>query len=306
MNERSVLSLHTSADLRSAGRTRALRRVEPYLFLLPALFFAVTFTYYPFIETIINSFFKLNVRAQRVSFIGFKNYANVLNSANFRNAFLNSLRFTLMTVPFNVLISLSLALLAEHKRRFNRVYEVLFSLPMAISMSAACMIFKLLFNNSIGLFNYTFGLNIAWFYDKRYAMPGLAAISVWMSLGYEFLFLSAALRNVPQDVLEAAKVDGARWPQRTARIVLPLISPTVFYLVCLDIVTNMMMSGPALVLTAGGPRRSTETLVFHMYQQSVSSAAMGYSYAISIVIFLIVFLLILLTFRFEKKGVFYA
>ena len=288
------------------GGARRMKRLEPYLYLLPALFFAVAFTYYPFAETIVNSLFKLNVRAQRLSFIGLTNYVNVLKNANFKNAFFNSLRFTVLTVPFNVLISLSLALLAERKRRFSRAYEVLFSLPMAISMSAACMIFKLLFNNSIGLFNYVFGLNISWFYDRTYAMPGLAAITVWMSLGYEFLFLSAALRNVPQDVLEAARVDGARWHQRLCRIVLPLISPTVFYLVCLDIVGSMMMSGPALVLTGGGPRRSTETLVFYMYQQTVSATNMGYGYAMSIVIFLIVFLLILLTFRMEKKGVYYA
>lgn len=298
--------MNQSTSLRTKDKSRLIHKAEPYLFLLPALFFAVVFTYYPFLESIINSFFKLNVRAQRISFIGLKNYAAILSSANFRNALWNSLRFTALTVPFNVLISLSLALLAEEKRRFHRVYEVLFSLPMAISMSAACMIFKLLLNNSIGLFNYTFGLNIAWFHDRLYAMPGLAAISVWMSLGYEFLFLSAALRNVPQDLLEAAKVDGARWYQRTTRIVIPLISPTIFYLVCLDVVTNMMMSGPALVLTNGGPRKSTETLVFHLYQQTVSAASVGYGYALSIIIFFIVFLMILLTFRFEKKGVFYS
>ena len=287
-------------------RKGLFKTAEPYIYLIPALFFAVMFTYYPFVETRLNSFFKLNVRAQRVNYIGIQNYLSVLKNANFRNSLLNSLKFTLMTVPFNILISLTLALLAEKKRRFHRIYEVLFSLPMAISMSATCMIFKLLLNNSIGLFNYTMHLNIAWFFDKRYAMPGLAFISVWMSLGYEFLFLCAALRNVSQDVIEAAIVDGARWHQRTTRIVLPLISPTIFYLVCMDIVTNMMMSGPTMVLTGGGPHRSTETLVFHMYSKSIASTSMGYGYACSIIIFFIVFFLILLTFRAEKKGVYYS
>lgn len=283
-----------------------LSKAEPYLYLIPALFFAIAFTYYPFVETVLNSFFKLNVRAQRVDFIGIQNYTSVLTSSNFLNALTNSLRFTVMTVPFNILISLSLALLAEKKRRFNRVYEVLFSLPMAISMSATCMIFKLLLNNSIGLFNYALKLDVAWFSDRRFAMPGLAFISVWMSLGYEFLFLCVALRNVSQDVIEAAIVDGARWHQRTIRIVLPLISPTIFYLVCMDIVTNMMMAGPTMVLTGGGPRRSTETLIFHMYSKSIAGTSMGYGFACSIIIFIIVFFLILLTFRAEKKGVYYS
>lgn len=285
---------------------RIYQTAEPYLFLLPALFFAIAFTYYPFIETIINSLYKLNVRAERSSFIGFKNYAMVLGNSNFRNALINSLRFTAMTVPFDVLVSLMLAFLAERRRRFSRLYEVLFSIPMAISMSAACMIFKLLLNNSIGLFNCFFRLDIAWFYDRNFAMVGLAIITVWMNLGYNFLYLSAALRNVPQEVQEAAIVDGARWHQRTLRVTLPLITPTLFYLTCIDIVSNMMMSGPVMVLTNGGPRRSTETLVYHMYEKSVSGTSTGYGYAVSILIFLIVFLLILFTFRMEKKGVHYS
>ena len=264
------------------------------------------FTYYPFIETIINSFFKLNNKAQRMEFIGLKNYISVFSAKNFNNALLNSLRFTLMTVPFNILISLLLALMAEKKRRFARAYEVMFSLPMAISMSATCMIFKLLLNNSIGLLNHVLALDIKWFFSKDTALWGIAIICIWQSIGYEFLYLSAALHNVPQDVLEAATVDGANWGNRTVRVVLPLISPTIFYLFCLDLVAGMMMSGPVMVLTNGGPRNSTETLVYHMYSKTISGTNMGYGYAISIVIFLAVFLLVLLSFRAEKKGVYYA
>lgn len=284
---------------------RMMQKSKPYLFLLPALFFIIMFTYYPFFETIINSFFKLNNKAQRMDFVGLKNYLSVFKAKNFNNSLYNSLRFTAMTVPFNLSISLILALLAEKRRRFSRLYEVLFSLPMAISMSATCMIFKLLLNNSIGLFNYALGLNIKWFFDKNTALWGIAIITVWQNIGYEFLYLSAALRNVPQDVLEAATVDGANWGHRTLRIVLPLISPTLFYLFCLDLIAGMMMSGPVMVLTNGGPRNSTETLVYHMYSKTVSGTNMGYGYAISIVIFLIVFLLVLISFRAEKKGVYY-
>lgn len=292
---------HTS----SISMARMMQKSKPYLFLLPALVFIIMFTYYPFVETIINSFFKLNNKAQRVEFVGLKNYFQVFKAKNFNNSLYNSIRFTVMTVPFNILISLILALLAEKKHRFSWLYEVMFSLPMAISMSATCMIFKLLLNNSIGLLNYSLGLNIKWFFDKKTALWGIAIITVWQNIGYEFLYLSAALRNVPQDVLEAATVDGANWIYRTIRIVFPLISPTLFYLFCLDLIAGMMMSGPVMVLTNGGPRNSTETLVYHMYSKTISGTNMGYGYAISIVIFLIVFLLVLLSFKAEKKGVYY-
>lgn len=289
----------------STSMARLMQKSKPYFFLLPALFFIIMFTYYPFVETIINSFFKLNNKAQRVDFVGLKNYLQVFRAKNFNNSLYNSIRFTAMTVPFNISISLILALLAEKRHRFSRMYEVLFSLPMAISMSATCMIFKLLLNNSIGLLNYSLGLNIKWFFDKKTALWGIAMITVWQNIGYEFLYLSAALRNVAQDVLEAATVDGANWFHRTVRIVFPLISPTVFYLFCLDLIAGMMMSGPVMVLTNGGPRNSTETLVYHMYSKTISVTNMGYGYAISIVIFLIVFLLVLLSFKAEKKGVYY-
>lgn len=283
-----------------------IRKMEPYVYVLPALFFAVMFTYYPFIRTLYNSFFVVNIYGDTTRFLGLENYRSVLTNKNFYGALVNSLKYTAMGVPTSLLISLFLALMAEQKRRGSRLYEMLFSLPMAISMSTTCMIFKLLLNPTVGYLNYALGLKINWLHDVNTALPALVAVSVWTNVGYQFIFLMAALRGIPTDLIEAANIEGAGWFARTRKITLPLISPTIFYLMCTDIVMNMMMAGPTMVLTRGNPRKSTVTLIYHMYDRSIYNQFWGYGYAMSVLIFLIIFGMILLAFRAERKGVHYT
>ncbi len=298
-----------SADSRMVGYRqffRGVRRLEPYAYALPALFFAILFTYYPFFRTLYNSLFVVNIYGNTTRFLGLENYRSVLSNKGFYGALINSLKYTAMGVPASLFISLFLALLAEQKKPGGRLYEMLFSLPMAISMSTTCMIFKLLLNPTVGYLNYALGLKVNWLRDVSTALPSLVSISVWTNAGYQFIFLMAALRSIPTDLIEAAHIEGAGWFARTRRITLPLISPTIFYLLCTDIVMNMMMAGPTMVLTRGGPRQSTVTLIYHMYDRSIYNQFWGYGYAMSVLIFLIVFGIILLAFRAERKGVHYT
>ncbi|MCL1855429.1 MAG: sugar ABC transporter permease [Clostridia bacterium] len=276
------------------------------MYALPALIFAVMFTYYPFLRTFYNSLFVVNIYGQATRFLGLANYRGVLANKNFLEALVNSLKYTAMGVPSSLLISLFLALMAERERSCSRVSEMLFSLPMAVSMSTTCMIFKLLLNPTVGYLNYALGIKVNWLHDVKTALPALVATSVWTNIGYQFIFLMAALRGIPTDLQEAASIEGAGWLARTRRITLPLITPTIFYLMCTDIVMNMMMAGPTMVLTRGNPRRSTVTLIYHMYDRSIYNQFWGYGYAMSVLIFLIIFGMILLAFRMERRGVHYA
>ena len=282
------------------------RKLTPYWFALPAVAFVVMFTYYPFFRTVYNSLFAINSYGVTVRYLGFRNYLDVLNNKHFVNALLNSLKYSLIGVPSSILVSLLLALLSNRRRLFSKAYEVMFSLPMAISMSATCMIFKLLLNPTVGYLNYALSLNVQWLNSRQTALFSLILVSGWMSIGFQYIFLMAALRGVPQELTEASQIEGANAMQRTVYVTLPLISPTLFYLVCTDIVTYMMMAGPSLVLTDGGPFRSTETLIYHMYDRSIYNQFWGYGYAMSVIIFLLLLVMILLTFRVEKKGVYYT
>lgn len=281
------------------------QKIEPALYLAPAFLLLGVFIYYPFAKTIGESFFLMNSMGQIKEFIGFENYVNVLSNAKFLQAIGNSLKFVVFTVPFSVGVAFVLAMIASKKRTVSPVYETLFSLPMAMSMSVSAMIFELMFSPTLGIVNAVLGLNIKWLTDKNTALWVLIIIQVWMNLGYNFLFILSAIRGISEDQLEAADLEGANTFQKAIRIVMPLVSPTLFFLVCNSLAKMIMMSGLSLVLTQGGPQGSTETMISFMYKQATENANYNNAYASAIIAFCITMVATVITFAYEKKGVNY-
>lgn len=282
------------------------RTLKPYLFILPCVVLVLLFNYYPFVKTMVLGFTLVDMLGNPVEFVGLENFVEAFQDERLLRALLNTLQFTVLTVPATLLITLTLALLAEKARKGSRIYQVMFALPMAVSMSSAVMIFQLLMNPTIGMFNYITGLGLNWFGDEKYALTGIAIISVWMSIGFSFLFLLAALRNVPQELLESAEMEGSSYMQKLIRIKLPLISPTLFFLLCTDLIGSLLVFGPVSILTKGGPLGATETMVYWMYTEAFEKGKYGYGSAIAVIIFFIVMIFTLITFAYEKKGVHYT
>ncbi len=285
------------------------KRVEPWLYLLPAIVFFIMFTYYPFFKTIFSSFFIVNSMGKLRYFTGLSNYVRVLSSPSFITAIKNTFIYVILAAPLSILIAMLLALMASKRRSLSVIYETLFALTMAMSMSVSAMIFKLAYNPSIGVVNYLLGVRINWLNDKRYAMLAIGIISTWMNIGYNFLFLLAAVRNIPQEILESCALDGARPMRKTVNIIMPLISPTLFFLICTSLAKSMMMSGLVLIFTGGAALSTTtsiDTMISFMYKQAVNNLNYNDAYAAAIIAFLITFVLMLISFRFEKKGVHYA
>lgn len=185
----SQLSLHAGIG-RKGG-------IKPYLFILPMLVLAVTFVYYPFAKTFLYSFTTVNFKGEITGYAGLDNYAYLVGRRDFSKAIGNTLRLTLMNVPVTIVIALALALLSERRRALSPVWETMFSLPMAVSMSAAALIFKVLLNPTVGYVNYTLGLDWGWFRDKETALTGILSLTVWMGIGFPYLLLLGALRGVP-------------------------------------------------------------------------------------------------------------
>lgn len=290
-------------------RKSVLKSIEPFLYLAPAIVFFVTFTYYPFIKTVGSSFFLLNSMGQAREFVGLENYINVLQDARFIAAIKNTLLYVVLTSPGSILIALLLALIANKKTRSSSIYETLFSLTMAMSMSVSAMIFKLAYNPTIGIVNYLLGTNINWLNDSRYAMVAVSMVMVWMSIGYNFIFLVAGIRNIPEELIESANLDGANQFHKVTKIVLPMISPTLFFLITTSLAKNLMMSGLVIVFSTSaglGTTASIDTMISYMYKQAVNSLNYNNAYAAAIIAFLLTFGLIVLVFRFEKKGVHYS
>ena len=144
-------------------------RPAPYLYILLSTFFLVLFIYYPAIKTMWKSLYVVNAENHPVAFVGLKNYVTLFRDADFINAIKVTFIYTIITVPCTILLAYILALFSAKRRRASSVYELLYALPMAVSMSVACVIFRILLNGNLGLINHVFHLNIDWFTDKHYA-----------------------------------------------------------------------------------------------------------------------------------------
>ena len=177
---------------------------------------------------------------------------------------------------------------------------------MAVSMSVASVIFKLLLKWESGIYQscvslkYHCGLT-----DKKYALWAIIIIGIWMGLGMTYIFLLSAVRSVSEELLEAATAEGAGIWQKVRYIYTPMISPTLFYLFCVNVGSALMMSGPVIILTQGGPDSSTSTIMYYMYQKGFYVYNYGLSYSAAVVGFIIGFTVILISFIWEKRGVHY-
>lgn len=281
-------------------------KIEPYVYLLPALLYFAVFSFYPFLKTIGLTFFTVSADGKVKSFAGLDNYIHVLTDPAFLRSIWNTFVYVLLASPLAIFIALILAVIANKKTRSSSIYETMFSLTMAMSTSVTAMIFKIMYNPNVGLINKLLGTKINWLNDPKYAMVSMSFISVWMNIGFNFLFLLAAIRGVPGELLESADIDGATLYKKVTKVILPLISPTVFFLICTSLAKNIIMAGLPIILTEGGPKGSTSTMIYYMYKQAFSNMSYNDAYAAAVITFLFTLVATLISFSFEKKGVHYS
>ena len=284
---------------------RFREKIKPYLFLLPILFFAFAFVYFPFARTFLYSFSRVNFRGDITAFTGFRNFARLFSDPVFVTALTNTLKLTFTAVPLILVASYSLALLAAKKRKAGMLYETMFIIPMAVSMPAASQIFRILLEPSMGILNYALKLNIGWFSDPKYALAGIVMVCFWAGIPFNFLLFLSALRNIPSHLLESSDLDGAGIFRKIFRIKIPLTTPVILYVICTNVVLAMMTSTPVMIITGGQPGYSTVTLIFMMYTMGYQSSNYGLAACISLVTFTLTFAMVLLAFLFERGKVHY-
>ena len=293
-----------SREGRSAKRRREGRRV--FFLLLPIMVFAIAFIYFPFIRTIINAFSRVNSKGIIKGFAGLENFIYTYSRKDFLPALKHTLIIAIFNVPITLVITLTLALLSQKRRRLSAVYETMFTLPMSVSMSAACMIFKSMFSPSVGFINYFFSLKLGWFESTETALAACIILTVWMGIGFDYLLLLSALRGIPKSVMEATEVDGISLWRKIFLVEIPLISPTIFYIFCTNLVLCMMTSAPMIIIMGVSPESaSTNTLMSMMYQSGFSSSDYGLAAVLSLTAFILTLLFTILSFVAEKRRVHY-
>ncbi len=280
--------------------------VFPYLLMLPAMSMFVLFCFYPFFKTIYLTFFLTNVKGEAIKFMALDNYRRVLTGTAFANAVKNSFIFAAMVGIPSFFIGFILALAACEKYRTSKLIEVMFSLPMAVAGVAAAAIGRVVFSSSAnGIMNYLLGTEISWLENTKTALLSVGVITVWLNIGSNFIFLLTGVRNVSVDLIECARIDGAGYFKRLFKIVIPLASPQIFFVVFLDIVSSFQAFGQIKILTGGGPNGATSTLIYEIFRSGLSNGRYETACVYSLILFLIIFLITRIQFLLEKKVVNY-
>ncbi|MGM9985923.1 MAG: carbohydrate ABC transporter permease [Bacillaceae bacterium] len=280
-------------------------KIEPFLYLLPALILFGAFVYFPFIKTIFLSTQLTNFAGEGVEFVGLENYLELFKSEDFQQSILVTGKFVLLTTIPSVFFGLVLALLAQRNMRGSGLVRLLYALPMAVSSSCAALIWILLFHPTVGFVNKFFNLSVGWLSDPQWALYAVAVVTSWMNIGFIFLLLLSGLKAVSKDLYESAAIDGANYGTTLFKITLPLLSPTLFFVTVFSIINSFQAFGQIHVMTQGGPSNSTNVLAYAIYQEAFTNSRFGFSSAISIVLFLIMLIITLIQFRYEKKWVHY-
>ncbi|MBQ8082470.1 MAG: sugar ABC transporter permease [Clostridia bacterium] len=294
---------------RKRRRKTLYERLEPWLFLLPALAVFVVFLYYPFFKTVYLSAFLTNRYGEAKVFVGLKNYTDILTgtrSGEFWNSIWVTVRFVFFVTLGGLTMGIVTSLLVEKRFPGNAFASAIFAMPIAIASSAASMSFKMILHPSIGLLNKLLGTQVNWLNDIRYTFGVICVLAVWLATGINFIFISAGLRNIPGELYESAAIDGANGWDKFRCITLPCLSPTLFFQVIIDVINAFQTFNIVKILTLGGPMESTNTIVYSIYLDAFRNFRFGSAAARSIILFLIIMTVTLIQFRAEKRSVHYS
>lgn len=242
--------------------------------------------------------------------VGLENYTRAFTSPEFWNSLKVTVLYVIYTVIPSVTLSLAIAIVLNKALRGVTFYRVAMYLPVITSMAAAAVVWRYIYDPDIGLANYLLSLvgvsPKKWLVDPKTALPAVAIVGVWKRLGYNVVLYLAGLQAIPGYYYEAAEIDGASEFAKIRHITLPLLSPTTFFVVIMQVIASFKVFVSVNIMTNGGPLRSTDVIAFHLYEQAFRYFRMGYASAIAYILFMIIFILTLVQFKFEKKVVHYS
>jgi sn-glycerol 3-phosphate transport system permease protein len=305
------LSIHGWAGLTANQKTQGVfhNPYLPWLLLLPTLIILVFFLYNPFLDTFRLS--TLLASRTRTAFVCLKNFADLTGDPDYLAAVTRTFVFAGLILAGGLSSGLGIAMLAYQPIQGANIYRTLLVWPHAVSPVVAGVIFRLMFNPTGGVINYFtnsfFGVSFDWLNDPNLASLVVVLASIWTQLGFNILFFLAGLQNIPKDLLEAAAIDGANAWQRFYSIMLPMLSPIIFFL----LITNITFSffdifGTIDYLTTGGPLEATTVMIYKVFETQRDVAGLGKAAAQSIILFLLVVGITLVQFRTSEKQVNYG
>jgi multiple sugar transport system permease protein len=287
------------------------REWTAYLFLSPALLIFAIFTVFAVGYSFYLSFHAWNILETAKPFVGFDNYTRLMDDRRFRDSIVNTIYYTVLSVPASMVLGLLIALLLNQQIRARGLFRTCFYLPVVTPLVVAAIIWKWVYNGDYGLLNYylmkihVIDEPLLWLSNKDLAMPAVVIMSVWKSVGFNMVIFLAGLQAIPQDYYDAAKIDGATGWRRLKDITIPLLSSTTFFLLIISVLGSFQVFTQIFIMTNGGPVRKTTTVVYYIYTTAFKNFDMGYASAMAYALFAMMFVLTLLQMKFFYNEVDY-
>ena len=297
----------TAADRGQAARD--LRELAiALLYLLPSLVLFAVFVFIPLGRSIYLSTFSTNPIGNPRTFIGLDWYGE-LTSPTFYHTLVTTFLLALYAVPGGIALALLLAVLANRRLRGINLFRTFFSSTIAVSLAVAATIWALLFSPNVGVLNYLLSLvgirGPNWLIQPDSAVVAVSIVTVWATLGFNTIVLLAGLQGIPEEIYESAKIDGATGLNIFRHITVPMVSPSLFFLLVVNLIGVFQAFTQIQVLTRGGPVDATTTLVYSIYLDAFVNFQFGYASAQAFVLFLIILALTIFQFRFVERRVHY-
>ena len=294
-----------------ASRVRAPSDVgrAAWWFLAPALILIFVFFFLPVLASLVLSVTDFDIYAianpSTTRFVGLANYSKLLKTPEFWQALRNTFYFALVGGPLTIAVALGAALLLNARLvRFKSLFRTIYFTPFVTTLVAVSIVWRYLYHTRYGLLNYMLGhLGIApidWLGNPKWAMPAIILLAVWKGFGYNMLIFIAGLQAIPQDLYDAAEIDGAGPVRRFMSVTLPLLGPTMLFVSVITMIGYFQLFSEPYVMTAGGPLRATTSVVLMMYEEGFRWWRMGYAASIAFVLFVVILIATLIQFRLQR------
>lgn len=282
-----------------------------WLFLLPTIVGLMILNIIPIFQTIYQSFLKTGAFGKGNTFVGFENYQRMFADTSIWQALFNTFKYTIIEVPFSIIIALVLAVLLNQKIKGRTLYRTIYFLPMVAAPAAVAMVWRWLYNSEFGLLNHllnSIGLkSVNWISNPNITFISIAVVGIWSVIGYNMVLFLAGLQEIPKDFYESAEIDGAGAIRQFFSITLPLISPTMFFVTVTRIIGAMQVFDSIyMMLDISNPALpKTQSLVYLFYKYSFIESNRGYGSAIVMLLLAVILVITVIQLRLQKKWVKY-
>ncbi|MDM0038121.1 sn-glycerol-3-phosphate ABC transporter permease UgpA [Variovorax sp. J22G21] len=281
----------------------------PWLLLVPQMAVILVFFFWPAAQAILQSLQQQDAFGTSIEFVGFDNFKQLWGDPSYVESFKTTAMFSVLVAVIGISLSLMLAVFADRIVRGGMFYKTMLILPYAVAPAVAAVLWVFMFSPSLGVVAYALGkIGIDWNHllNSNHAMTLIVMAAVWKQISYNFLFFLAGLQSIPKSLIEAAAIDGARPWRRFWTVQFPLLSPTTFFLLVINVVYAFFDTFAIVdAATQGGPGKDTTILVYKVYHDGFKAMDLGGSAAQSVVLMVIVVALTVIQFRYVEKKVQY-